>query len=126
MTPFASSSSKLLTVARYSTTVLLEAVAGSREQRCLDTDRAIIQTAQLGINRASILHAACGAWGNAIFYTVRPTPCACDKKRHEFGRGFYGDTYISVLSVFTLTLREGSGHETSLMLAVCNKIACEF
>jgi len=43
----------------------------------LDTGRAIVQTAQLGI----ILHAACNAWRNAIitFFTpFNPTPC--DKK----------------------------------------------
>ena len=57
-----------------STTVLLEAGAGSREGRCLDTGRAIVQTAQLGI----ILHAACNVWGNAIitfFATFDPAPC---------------------------------------------------
>jgi len=43
----------------------------------LDTGRAIVQTAQLGI----ILHAACNAWRNAIitfFMPFNPTPC--DKK----------------------------------------------
>ena len=43
----------------------------------LDTGRAIIQTAQLGI----ILHAACSAWGNAIMtFFTQFDPAPCDKK----------------------------------------------
>ena len=43
----------------------------------LDTGRAIVQTAQLGI----ILHAGCNAWWNAFFMPFNPPPW--DKKRRS-------------------------------------------
>ena len=47
----------------------------------MDTGRAIVQMAQLGIIHASILHAACIAWGNAIITFFTPfDPAPLDKK----------------------------------------------
>ena len=46
----------------------------------MDTGRAIVQTAQLGI----IFHAACNAWGNAIITFFMPfDPAPYDKKSHS-------------------------------------------
>ena len=82
----------------YSTTVLFN------RGRCwiewamlLDTGRAIVQTAQLGI----ILHAACNAWGNAIITFFTPfDPAPCDKKSRS--------EHQTLFPLFG----EGSGHET--------------
>ena len=75
--PFASSSFGL-TVARYSTTVLL---ASGRcwieEATLLDTGRAIIKTIQLAI----FLHAACDAWGNALITFFTPFDLASHEEK---------------------------------------------
>ena len=99
-------SSRLLAAARYSTTVLLEADAGSREWRRSDTGRAIVQTAQLGIIHHSILHAACKCMGksNAIitfFMSFDHAPC--DKKSRS--------EHQTLFPAF----RGGSGNKTSML-----------
>ena len=64
----------------------------------MDTGRAIVPTAQLGI----ILHAACNARGNAIITFFTPfDPAPCDKKSRS--------EHQTLFPLFG----EGSGHETT-------------